>query len=139
MDAMQISRTGLDVEWRRLEVIAANLANIGTTRTGAGGPFQPMRLVSGPAADFAAHLDEGAAAPLGVTVYGVEPQNVDPRRAYEPSHPHADPDGYVTYPGIDHAAEMTLMIQTSRSYEANLVAMSTARQMYIKALEIGRR
>ena len=141
MDAMQISRTGMDVEWRRLEVIAANLANLGTTRTALGQAFQPMRLVSGPRADFAAHLarDESAAPLEGVMVYGVEPQEVEPRLAYEPAHPHADENGYVTYPGVDHVAEMTLMIQTARSYEANLVAMNAARQMYVKALDIGRR
>lgn len=53
MQAMEISRTGLEVEWRRLEVIAQNLANVSTTRTAAGGPYRAMRLVSGPRGAFA--------------------------------------------------------------------------------------
>ncbi len=138
MQAMEISRSGMDVEWRRLEVIAQNLANLGTTRTAAGGPYRAMRLVSGPR--FADRLLNGAAeAPLGVAAYGLEPTATAPRRVHEPGHPHADADGYVEYPGIDHAAEMTLLVKTSRSYEANMVAINAARQMYAKALELGRR
>ena len=130
MKAMEISLTGLNVEWRRLEVIAENLANAGTTRTAAGEPYRAMRLVSGPRGGFASYLEtDGSQAPVGVEVYGVEPVNLPPRRVYEPAHPQADPDGYVSYPGFDHAAEMTLMVKTSRAYEANIVAMNLARQM----------
>lgn len=138
MDPMSISRTGLDIEWRRLEVIAANLANLNTTRTALGDPFQPMRLVSGPRMDFNAHLEQ-AAGLAGVQVYGLEPTGGAPRRVHEPAHPHADAEGFVTYPDIDHAGEMTLLVQTARAYEANLVALNAGRQMYAKALEIGRR
>lgn len=141
MNAMEISRTGMDVEWRRLEVIATNIANVSTTRTATGAPYRMMRLVSGPRANFSRHLEGAAEARTlgGVEVYGVEPVNEASRRVYEPSHPHADADGFVTYPGFDHAAEMVLMVQTGRAYEANIVAMGTARQMYMKAMELGRR
>jgi len=132
---MEISRTGLEVEWRRLEVIAENLANANTARTAQGEPYQAMRLLSGPKTDFASHLGGQG----GVTVYGVEPENLPARTVYEPAHPNADANGYVSYPGIDHAGEMALMVKTARSYEANIVAMNTARQMYLKALELGKR
>ncbi|MBO9714795.1 flagellar basal body rod protein FlgC [Sphingomonas sp.] len=140
MDAIEISRTGLDVEWQRLQVIAQNLANINTSRTASGGMFQPMRLVSGPSADFSAMLRAGKlpSRPEGVEVLGLEPIAAGTRRVYEPGHPDADGDGFVTYPDIDHAAEMTLLIQTSRVYEANLTAMSIAQQMYTRAAELGR-
>lgn len=141
MDAAQISRTGLDVEWRRLEVIAENLVNVGTTRTALGDVYRPMRLVSGPAAGFESLLQAGSDPGMlkGVTVYGVEPTDAPTRKVYEPAHPHADAEGFVTYPGIDHAAEMTLLVKTARAYEANIVALNTARQMYVKAMEIGKR
>lgn len=140
MKAMEISLTGLNVEWRRLEVIADNLANVSTTRTATGEPYRAMRLVSGPRGGFARYLEaDGSQAPVGVAVYGVEPVNLPPRRVYEPANPQAGPDGYVSYPGFDHAAEMTLMVKTSRAYEANVVAMNLARQMYVKAMELGRR
>lgn len=138
MDPMAISRTGLDVEWRRMEVIAANLANLNTTRTALGDPYQPLRLLSGPRMSFNAQMGR-ADALEGVQVYGVEAAATPPRRVHEPDHPHADADGYVSYPGLDHAGEMTLLVQTARAYEANLVALNAGRQMYAKALEIGRR
>ncbi|KSB91861.1 hypothetical protein AS593_07500 [Caulobacter vibrioides] len=137
MKALEISRTGLDVEWRRLEVIAENLANVNTVRTALGDPYVMRHLVSGPKADFGAYLGRSDVA--GVQVYGTEPVNLPPRRVHDPSHPQADGDGYVTYPGFDHAAEMTLMVKTARAYEANIVAMNAARQMYVKAMELGKR
>jgi flagellar basal-body rod protein FlgC len=139
MKAMEISRSGLDVEWRRLEVIADNLANAGTTRTASGAPFQAARLISGPNVSFKDLLSGREDRLGGVAVYGLEPVSTPPRRVYEPEHPHADADGYVSYPGFDHAAEMTLMVKTARTYEANIVAINAARQMYSKALDLGKR
>lgn len=143
MEASAISRSALDVEWQRLQVIANNLANANTTRTGDGGVFRPLRLVSGPKTSFSALLQSAAhpslaTEPAGVEVYGIEPVAGNVRRVYDPKHPHADANGFVTYPEIDRASEMTLMIQTSRAYEANLVALNLAHQMYAKALELGR-
>lgn len=140
MDAIEISRTGLDVEWQRLQVIAQNLANINTTRAAGGAPFRPVRLVSGPQADFAkmVHAKGQDVRPQGVQVLGVEQIAGGQRRVYEPGHPDADAQGFVSYPDIDHASEMTLLIKTSRAYEANLTAMSIAQQMYSRAAELGR-
>lgn len=126
MHAMDISRTGLDVEWRRLEVIAQNLANASSVG------YQPRRLVSGPATGFGAHM-------AGVEVKTVGVTGASPRMVREPGNPQADARGMVAYPGIDQATEMTMMIKASRVYEANIVAMNGARQMYSKALELGRR
>jgi len=136
----EISRSVMDVEWRRLEVIAQNLANAGTTRTPDGRPYQPMRLVSGPSlfpVDKGPSSSETSRSSRGVRVYGYESMNVSPRLVYEPSHPHADPNGFVAYPGIDHASEMSLMVKTLRVYEANVVSFNAARNMYLKAMELG--
>ena len=137
---MEISRTGLDVEWQRLQVIAQNLANVNTTRTASGEPFRPLKLVSGPQGGFAAMINgrTAYARPAGVEVMGMEAAGRGFRRVHEPGHPHADAEGFVSYPDIDHAGEMTLMIKTSRAYEANLTAMNIAHQMYARALELGR-
>lgn len=141
MDAIQISRTGLDVEWQRLQVIAQNLANMNTTHTVTGQPYRAMRLLSGPQGDFSALVHGGTAAARaeGVKVMGLAPEaGGGVRRVYEPNHPDADAQGFVSYPEIDHAAEMTLLIRTSRVYEANLTAMSIAQQMYSRAAQLGR-
>jgi flagellar basal-body rod protein FlgC len=145
MHAAEISRTGMDVEWRRLEVIAENIANVGTTRTASGGPYQAMRLVSGPRTDFATLIGGAGGDDLrggdlrGVMAYGLEPTTAGPRRVHDPSHPHADADGFVTYPGVDQAGEFALLLKTARAYEANLVTLNAARQMYSRALDLGKR
>jgi flagellar basal-body rod protein FlgC len=140
MQAMEISRTGLDVEWRRLEVIAQNLANANSSGP-AGRVYQALRLVSGPRFGTLVSDETGAAAArslAGVAVYRLEADGAAPRRVHEPGNPNADADGFVSYPAVDHAAQMTLMVQTARAYEANIVAMTAARQMYSKALDLGR-
>lgn len=141
MQAAEISRTALDVEWRRLEVIAQNLANVNTTRTASGQPYAARRLVSGPRRDFAGLMSApGAGADLaGVEVLGIETAPAGTHKVYQPGHPDADASGYVSYPAIDQVSEMTSLVTTARAYEANVVAMNTARQMYAKALEIGKR
>ena len=140
MRAMEISRTGLDVEWRRLQIIAENLANMSTSSAPGKAVYEAKRLMSGPVAGFAAQVagpDRGARLG-GVTAYGVEPVKTAPRMVYEPGHPNANEQGLVAYPAIDLADEMTQMIKTSRAYESNIVAMNLARQMYAKALELGK-
>lgn len=137
MNPIEISRTGLDVEWQRLQIIAQNFANTNTTRTASGDPYRPMRLLSGPKVSFHG-LVSGKDRPEGVQVLDVEPIAGGVRRVYEPSHPHADAEGFVTYPDIDQSAEMALLLKTSRAYEANLTAMSIAQQMYARALDIGK-
>lgn len=139
MDAIQISRTALDVEWQRLEVIANNIANMNTTRAADGGPFRPARLLSGARTSFARLIKAGPAVrPEGVQVLGVERTTGALRQVYEPTHPHADKAGFVSYPEMDHAGEMALMVKTSRVYEANLTAISIAQQMYSRALGLGK-
>ncbi|MEP9403174.1 flagellar basal body rod protein FlgC [Sphingomonas sp. VNH70] len=137
MDAARISRSGLDVEWQRLQVIAQNFANMNTSRAGDGAPYRAQRLLSGPARGFRAML-HGAPQAQGVAVLGLEPVAGSVRRVHEPGHPHADAAGFVTYPDIDHAGEMALMIRTARAYEANLTALGVAHQMMSRALELGK-
>lgn len=140
MPAVEISLSGLDVEWRRLEVIAANLANMNTVRaTGAEG-YQPMRLVSGPGASFASFLQTGETqlGARGVQVLSLEQTDAGETASYEPDHPLAGEDGLIWRPNVDHASEMSLMLRTSRTYEANLTAVALAQQMYQRALDAGR-
>lgn len=133
MDAARISRTGLEVEWQRLQVIALNLANMNSSDAPGTTGYRAMHMVSGPMRSFSAMLDRLA----GVGVQAMVASG-GTRRVHEPGHPHADADGFVTYPAIDHAGEMTLMIRTARAYEANLTALATAQQMYARALELGK-
>ncbi len=140
IDPVAISRSALDVEWQRMQIVAQNLANENTTRVAGGGPYRPTRLVSGPAGGFATMLDRGGAAaqPRGVAVLGVEPSG-GVRRVYEPGHPDADGAGFVRYGDVDHAGEMALLVKTARVYESNLTVMALAQQMAMRALDLGKR
>jgi len=131
-----IARSGMDVEWQRVEVIAQNLANASTTRTATGRPYVPLHLVSGPA--LPASISPKSGVPLmGVQVYGIEETESAPRIEHDPSHPHADANGNVAYPSIDQAGEMTSLIRSQRVYEANVAVFNLARAMYARALDIG--
>ena len=148
MQAMEISRTALDVEWRRLEIISENLANANVANSPKSAPYHELHLLSGPKTDFASYLTsrpESAEGGLdiskldGVAVYGLQGGNSAPRLVHEPGNPLADSNGMVSYPAIDQATQMTQMLQSTRAYEANLVAMNMAREMYSKALQLGGR
>lgn len=138
--AQAISRSGMDVEWQRLQVIASNLANLNSVAPPGMPPYRAMRLISGPAGSFADVMAARASHDHAgeVKVLGVEPMAAAERRVYDPTSPEAGPDGFVTFPLIDNAAEMALLIRTSRSYEANVTALGIAAQMDRQALEIGR-
>lgn len=139
MDPIAISRSALDVEWQRLQVIAQNLANENSSAAPGAAAYRPVRLISGEQT-FGDNLSKVASTePRGVRVVGLAPMAGGVRRVHEPGHPHADSSGFVRYPDLDRAAEMTLLIRTSRSYEANLTIMTIAQQMYMRALEVGRR
>jgi len=120
-----------------MDVIASNLSNIETTRTEQGGPYRRKMVVMGakPVEDFESRyqmqIDE-------VQFDGVVEDQSPFKKAFNPSHPDADEDGYVLKPNIDLVVEMTNMLMARRAFEANLSAIKSTRQMALKALEIGR-
>ena len=137
---LQVSASGLSAERTRLHTTSQNIANARTTRTDEGGPykrkipvFQAVELPSDP---FSNLMDVKLAAPTVVDV--IEDQR-DSEMVYDPGHPDADPDtGLVAMPNVNLVEEMVDMITSSRSYEANVTAMSSTKSMALKALEIGR-
>ncbi|MEQ1540704.1 MAG: flagellar basal body rod protein FlgC [Novosphingobium sp.] len=140
VDPIAISRSALDVEWQRMQIVSQNLANENAV-VGSGTAFRPQTLISGPVSDFAATLSgqrQTSGSP-GVRVVAIEARPNAFRRVYEPNHPAADASGYVSYPNIDHAQEMVSLMRTARSYESNLTALSLAQQMAMRALDIGKR
>lgn len=142
MRAMEISLSALDVEWRRLEVIAENLANAGTVNPVKGPGYHELHLISGPRNDFSTLIEKDGkgldvSELAGVEVQGIAAGDAPPRLVHEPGNPQANAQGYVSYPSIDHAQAMTQMVETARIYEANIVAMNLAREMYAKAVELG--
>ena len=129
--SMAISAAGMSLERTRVEVAALNIANANTIAGPNGEVFRPLRVVAD--ADFASAVDAG----LGVANVRLEQAAATPRMVYEPGHPMADGRGFVAYAGVDMAAEMVSLMSATRSYEANIAAMNTSRNLALKALEIG--
>jgi flagellar basal-body rod protein FlgC len=136
-----ISAAGMNLERQRLEVSALNLANANTTRGADGLPFTPLQVVvrSG-MSPFDAVLNalNGGASLNGSGPIGeVQAADVPPRQVYEPGHPDADTNGFVSYPGVNPVSEMVRLIAVTRAYEANVRVFNAGRAMAMKALDIG--
>ncbi|NLP37619.1 MAG: flagellar basal body rod protein FlgC [Firmicutes bacterium] len=130
--AMQVSASGLTAERLRLDLIASNIANAHSTRTETGEPYRRKSAV------FAAVLKEAGQAGEGVRVAAIHTDPAEPRLEYDPTHPDADEEGYVAYPNINVVQEMVDMVTAIRSYEANVTVLNAGKNMFLKALEIGR-
>ncbi len=128
---LEISSSALTAERFRAEVAAANLANVETTRTAGGGPYQRQQVV------FRAQmLDSDESAAGSVQVAEVIPDPTPPLRRYEPGHPDADKEGYVSYPAINPVTEMADLMGATRAYQLNASAINAAKQMLTQALDL---
>lgn len=137
--AFQISASGMAVEKLRLDVTAANIANMNSAAPSAAQVYSPLRVAAQAVPlSFSQRFDDlYEVASGGVQVLGVEPQAVAPRMVYEPGHPYADAKGMVAYPAVNHTAEMVNLNVALRAYEANVAAMNAAKTMAARALDIG--
>ena len=137
-----ISASGLDFQHKRLETIASNIANANVTRSQSGQVYRPLEVVGFSDVDggdglSASGLSLQTDALQGVGEFEVVERNTPARKVYDPTHPDADAQGYVEYPGVDQVVEMTNMLTATRAYEANIKAIQAAKSMAMKALEIG--
>lgn len=142
MSGMNISASGMTAQRLRMDIISQNIANINTTRDENGKPYRRKAVVFAEkdATPFGQILMKTAgAAGNGVKVTRIVEDAVTPmRKVYDPSHPDADEDGYVTYPNVNVVQEMTDLIDATRSYEANVTAFNATKNMALKGLEIGK-
>lgn len=137
---LDISASALAAQSHRMRVIAGNLANANTTRDADGNVYRRRDVV------FAEQVERKLGAGAGrrsETANGVRVAEtvVDQsalQRAYRPGHPEADAEGFVTLPNVNPMEEMVDMMVATRSYEANVAAIKTAKAMALKALEIGK-
>ena len=146
--ALNIASSGLTAQRLRQDVIANNIANVETTRTPEGGAYRRSRVIVAPRSSsltwksqyFPKALDEGLGT--GVQVVKIDKDMDDPLRlVYDPTHPDAiqagPRAGYVEYPNVNVVEEMVDLISASRSYDANIAVVDGAKNMFMKALEIG--
>jgi len=136
--ALTASASALGVERTRIEVAVSNIANAESTRGINGQPYRRRDVVlsEDPVASFANVLGQASAS--GVKVAGIVQDNSPFRRRYEPGHPDADADGFVSLPNVDTSSEMVDMLGAARAYQANLAAIGLIKDMVAKALELGR-
>jgi flagellar basal-body rod protein FlgC len=127
---LNIAATGLSAQRIRINVISSNLANANTTKTESGEPYKRKDIIF-------KELLEGEYRG-GVRVEKVVEDKKPFVLKYEPGHPDANEEGYVQYPNVNPIEEMVNMIEASRSYEANVTVLNTAKQLAMRALEIGR-
>lgn len=146
--SINIAATGMSAERLRTDVISDNIANASTTRTQDGGAFRRSRVVLAQkenGIDWRTPFvpgDIGRGPGSGVKVMSIEKDNSDLRLVYDPTHPDAIKSGpkagYVEYPNVNIVTEMVDLISASRSYEANSSVIQGSKEMFLKALEIGR-
>ena len=144
-NSLRIGLSGLTAQRLRLDLISNNIANAQTTRTEQGGPYQRQDVVFTAEGQngflpklVAARRSQEITTQGGVQVAQITTDTETGARVYDPTHPDADADGYVTYPNVDIVVEMTNMLSATRSYEANLASVEASKRMALKALEIGR-
>lgn len=144
MAGLHASFSGLHAQRMRMNVIAANLANANTTRTPEGGPYKPQHVIFGAQpriSTFDQLLDQQhieSAGSSDVHVVDIIRDEDGVRLEYDPKHPDANDAGYVAYPDINVMQEMVDLIAATRSYEANVTAINAAKDMALRALQIGR-
>lgn len=142
--ALGISATGLAAERLRMDVIANNLANADSTNgvgdayrrkvvTMSNAPGGPQFALPRPAGT---ESTAGAADLHGVAVTGIVEDPAPLRRVYEPGHPEADADGYVTRPNVDAVTEMVDMVAATRAFQANVTAFEATKSMARDSLRI---
>jgi flagellar basal-body rod protein FlgC len=132
--AIGISASGMTAERLRMDVTSDNLANADSTRGADGQPYRRQEVVLQQGGQ--SFSDALGQAQAGVEVAGIVSDPSPGRKVYDPGHPDADAQGYVTMPNVDTVTEMTDLITESRSYEANTQAMQTAKQLYLKTLDL---
>jgi flagellar basal-body rod protein FlgC len=135
--AMQVSASGMSAQRTRAEMLVENMANAETTRTPQGGPYRRKDVVftsDVQASPFSAIFQNELGT--GVRVADVVQDNRDPELRYQPGHPDANAAGYVAFPRMNPAEEMVDLLNASRSYQANVSAISAVKDMINHSLDI---
>jgi flagellar basal-body rod protein FlgC len=136
--AISVSASGMAAQRQRAELLVENLANAETTRTPEGGPYRRKDAVfaSAPVESPFSSLFATGIAPEGVEVDGIVVDQREPERRYLPGHPDADRDGYVAVPRMNPAEDMVDLMGASRSYQANVAAVTAVKDMIQRSLDL---
>lgn len=140
LNGIDSTSSALNAERIRMDVVSQNIANVNTTRGPNGKPYQRQQVVfESVLKDQLKPLGASGGEPQMVRVAQVETAHRPPRTVYQPGHPDADANGMVAMPNVNIYEEMVDLMAASRSYEANLNVVKTARSMALQTLSIGKR
>jgi flagellar basal-body rod protein FlgC len=140
--SFDVSASGMTAQRYRMDIIAENVANADTTRTADGTPYRRKVVTFEEKGDrltfnHILNVQRREFQTNGVKVAGVtEDHATDMIMAYDPAHPDADENGYVTYPNVNIVTEMTNLIDASRAYEANSTAFGASKSIAMKGLQM---
>jgi flagellar basal-body rod protein FlgC len=126
-----VASSALTAQTQRLNVVASNIANADSVAGPDGKVYRTKQVV------FQAVPPPSGEGPSGVQVSDVIEDTAAPKMVYDPKHPLADGNGYVTMPNVNVVEEMVNMLSASRSYQANVEIMNTAKALLLKTLTIG--
>lgn len=130
LKAMQISAAGMKAQGFRMRIVSENLANADNMPAAPGGTPYRRKLVT-----FKNVLDRAIGVPR-VKIDRVQPDKTEFDRKYDPGHPAADAQGYVSMPNVKSMIEMMDMKQAQRSFEANLGVIQAAKTMLQKTIDL---
>ena len=136
--AMDISVSGINANRIHMEIIASNLANINTTRTVQGGPYKrKIPVFSEKPLEFAQALSSAEQKLSGGIQVNEIVEDASPfQRVFNPGHPDADSQGYVSLPNVSMSKEMVDMVYVSKLYEANITVYNASKRMAQETLQI---
>lgn len=138
-DSLNISASGLSLERLKLDTISTNVANANTEQTAAGGPYQKKTIAFEEVFQKSNQLLAlGGKKSFGVRATEIISDEAEVR-AYDPTHPLADQEGYVLQSNVNMADEMVDMMTTIRAYDANITALDAGKNMLKQALTISSR
>lgn len=139
-NAMDVAATGMTAQRTRMDIIAQNIANVNTTRDENGEVYKRQTVVfrqnSNVTFDTVLSNKLESFQAKGVKIAAIVEDTTEGAMVYDPTHPDADENGYVTYPNVNTVTEMTNLIDASRSYEASATAFEAAKSMAAKGLEL---
>ena len=137
-DSFDISSSAIDANRIRLEIIASNLANMDSTRSIDGGPYRrKIPVIGEKPISFSEELMR-AQGKLGggVEVITIMDDATPFQKVYNPGHPDADENGFVSLPNVSMSKEMVDLVYISKLYEANITAFNVAKKMAQDTLQI---
>lgn len=142
LNVFDVSGTGMSAQSLRLNSIASNIANADSVAANPEETYRARYPVFQAALQEASHAFGSVETTTPVQMGGVRVPEVIESQAplpvrYEPDHPYANEEGYVTYPNVSVVEEMANMISASRSFQVNVEVMNTAKTMAERILTLG--